>query len=137
MNVRHPSTPQAPPPNLAQVLMTSAKDLNRPALKRLRNDARTGKFNQIIYTKMDRLSRSLRDHLLLSDEFEELNIITKSKSEPFIGDGVMGRMFHQMLEMLRTLHQMLEMLRMLPSNVRNVKNVTSNVRNVRNVNIKC
>jgi|TARA_Y100000310_G_scaffold339780_1_gene433544 site-specific DNA recombinase len=75
----------------------SAKDLNRPALKRLRNDARTGKFNQIIYTKMDRLSRSLRDHLFLSDEFEELNIITKSKSEPFIGDGVMGRMFHQML----------------------------------------
>ncbi len=75
----------------------SAKDLKRPALKRLRNDAKSGKFNQVIYTKMDRLSRNLRDHLFLADEFEDLNIILKSKSEPFIGDGVMGRMFHQML----------------------------------------
>ena len=75
----------------------SAKDLKRPALKMLRNDAKSGKFNQIIYTKMDRLSRSLRDHLLLTDEFDDLGIITKSKSEPFIGDGIMGRMFHQML----------------------------------------
>ena len=60
----------------------SAKDTNRPKLKELRNDGKDGKFNLIVYTKMDRLSRNLKDWLNLIDEFEQLDISLKSKLEP-------------------------------------------------------
>ena len=41
----------------------SGKDLNRPGIELLREDAKKGKFNVVVVSALDRVSRSLKDFL--------------------------------------------------------------------------
>jgi site-specific DNA recombinase len=56
----------------------------RPALNRLREDARAGKFDILYFWKSDRLARDEIIQLSLYREFEQLGIETFSVSEPFM-----------------------------------------------------
>lgn len=62
----------------------SGKNLERPAMQRLIEDARNRKFNTALVLKLDRLSRRQKDVLcLLEDIFEPNNIGFKSATESF------------------------------------------------------
>lgn len=62
----------------------SGKDLNRPNIQRLINDAKKQKFKAIVVIKLDRLSRRQKDVLyLLEDVFDANHIGFKSVLEPF------------------------------------------------------
>ena len=52
----------------------SGKNLNRPGMKQLRKDAANGKFDLMITTKLDRISRKLSDFLELVEELDEHNV---------------------------------------------------------------
>lgn len=52
----------------------SGKDLNRPGIERLLKDAQNDKFDLLIVTKLDRVSRSLQDFLNLFQKLEESNV---------------------------------------------------------------
>ena len=62
----------------------SGKNLDRPAMQRLIEDARQKQFDVVVVYKLDRLSRSQKDVLyLLEDVFEPAGIGFKSATEPF------------------------------------------------------
>lgn len=62
--------------------------LDRPALQRMINDARDGKFAVVLVHKIDRMSRSLKDLLkLVEDVFEPLNVSLRSVTEAFLDTG--------------------------------------------------
>lgn len=62
----------------------SGKDLERPAMQRLINDARQKKFDAVLVLKLDRLSRKQKDVLfLLEDVLDPLSIGFKSATETF------------------------------------------------------
>ena len=48
----------------------SAKNLKRPGLRELRNDAAKGNFELVVVTKLDRISRNIKDFLELVEELE-------------------------------------------------------------------
>lgn len=83
----------------------SGKDLNRPAMARLRADARSGLVDCVLVTKLDRLSRNLRDMVNLclgewQDEAPEgRRVVLKSISEPFDTFTDFGRMVFGLLAM--------------------------------------
>ena len=62
----------------------SGKDLERPAMQRLVDDAGSKKFNTVLVMKLDRLSRRQKDVLqLLEDVFEPKEVGFKSVTESF------------------------------------------------------
>ena len=62
----------------------SAKNLDRPAVKRLLRDAENKKFGAVVVFKLDRISRKQKDILtLLEDIFEPLDIGFKSVTQAF------------------------------------------------------
>ncbi|MCL6612314.1 MAG: recombinase family protein [Peptococcaceae bacterium] len=62
----------------------SGKDLERPAITRLIEDAKLKKFNTVLVLKLDRLSRRQKDTLhLLEDIFDQYGIGLKSATEAF------------------------------------------------------
>lgn len=62
----------------------SGKDLNRPAMQSLIEDAGRGLFNIVLVFKLDRLSRRQKDVLyLLEDVFDQMGTGFKSVSESF------------------------------------------------------
>ena len=52
----------------------SGKDTSRPAFKRLMADAKAGKFKVIVFYKLDRLSRNLRDFLDITDTLQKCGV---------------------------------------------------------------
>lgn len=71
----------------------SAKNIERPALKRLMGDIQKEKFDIVLVYRLDRLVRSVMDlHELLS-LFEKHNIKFKSATEVFDTTSAMGRLF--------------------------------------------
>src|SRR5690625_2074508 len=52
----------------------SGKDLNRPGIERLMKDAKSGQFDLLVVTKIDRVSRSLKDFLNFFEKLESCNI---------------------------------------------------------------
>jgi len=52
----------------------SAKDTNRPKLEELKRDINTNVIDHVIVTKLDRITRSIRDLFKLTDYFEEKNV---------------------------------------------------------------
>ena len=52
----------------------SGKSLDRDEIKQLLNDAEDGKFNVVVATKLDRLSRSIKDFLEFDSRLNALNI---------------------------------------------------------------
>lgn len=72
-------------------LGVSAKNTNRPLLEELLKDAEHGLFQYVYVTRLDRVSRSLKDLLKLIEFFEERNIKLVSLTENIDTDGAMGR----------------------------------------------
>jgi site-specific DNA recombinase len=76
----------------------SGKDTkNRPELIRMLKDARKGIFNLVLVWKISRLSRSLKDLLLILDEFDQLGVVFNSYSEKFDTATPVGKMTLQLL----------------------------------------
>lgn len=61
----------------------SGGTLNRPALKRLIEDAKAGKFDMVVVKSIDRLTRSLQDFYQLWEIFKEQNIELSSATQEF------------------------------------------------------
>jgi site-specific DNA recombinase len=69
----------------------SAKDLKRPAIQRLIEDAKAKKFDVVVFYKLDRLVRSVGDLDKLLKLFDKHNIGIRSVTEPFDTTTAMGR----------------------------------------------
>ncbi|MDF2650160.1 MAG: hypothetical protein K0Q73_5965 [Paenibacillus sp.] len=69
----------------------SAKDLNRPDMKRLIKDAKERRFDVVVFYKLDRLVRSVSDLDKLLKIFDANNIAIRSVTEPFDTTTAMGR----------------------------------------------
>jgi len=66
--------------------VSGATDHNdRPALSKLINDAKMGKFSLLVFTKLDRLARSNRKILNILHLLKEMNVSINCVSEPSIG----------------------------------------------------
>ncbi len=76
----------------------SGGSLNRPELTKLLKDAKEKKFEALLFTKLDRLGRSVRDIFNLYHEFQELSIEIISTEDPAINTtGPMGKALIGML----------------------------------------
>ncbi|MGB7606587.1 MAG: recombinase family protein [Lutisporaceae bacterium] len=70
---------------------------NRSGLQQMLKDASRGKFNMVLVWKISRLSRSLKDLLLILDQLENNNIVFNSYSEKLDTSTAVGRMTLQLL----------------------------------------
>lgn len=70
----------------------SAKDTNRPALKKLIKDLQKGRINTVLVTDLSRLSRSIRDFCGLLDLFKETKSQFLSLKEQFDTTTAAGEM---------------------------------------------
>ncbi|WP_243633226.1 recombinase family protein [Paenibacillus xerothermodurans] len=75
----------------------SAKNTDRPALRRLLGAVREGLVSKIMVTKLDRLSRTLLDLLTLIDLFQTHHVSFISTSEAFDTETPSGRLTLQVL----------------------------------------
>jgi site-specific DNA recombinase len=75
----------------------SAKDTNRPAINRLLIDIKEGKVNSVIVTKLDRITRSIKDLIELLELFEDHGVAFKSITQPLDTSTAMGRGFLRLL----------------------------------------
>lgn len=71
----------------------SAKNMDRPELKRMINDIEAGKIECVLVYRLDRLTRSVFDLYKLLDIFDRHNCKFKSATEIFDTTTSMGRMF--------------------------------------------
>lgn len=75
----------------------SAKNMERPELKRLLLDVKSGSVSRIMVTKLDRMSRRLLDLLNLIDLFQNYEVSFVSISESFDTNTPSGRLTLQVL----------------------------------------
>ncbi|WP_445489213.1 recombinase family protein [Niallia sp. 03133] len=76
----------------------SGKSINgRNGLKRLLEDAKKGKFNEVIVWKISRLARNTIDLLKIVEELHKNNVIFRSYSENFETETPMGKFALQMM----------------------------------------
>ena len=75
----------------------SAKDTNRPALRQLLDDIKAGRIKSVLVTKLDRISRSMKDLLDLLTLFEDRQVEFKSITQPFDTSTAMGRGFLRLM----------------------------------------
>lgn len=81
-----------------QDLGISGKDtINRPSLNQLIADSKKGLFNCVLVWKISRLSRSLKDLLILVDNFEKNGVSFISYTEKFDTSTPVGKMTLQIL----------------------------------------
>jgi site-specific DNA recombinase len=71
----------------------SAKDMNRPEMKRMMQDMEDKKFEVILVYKLDRLTRSVADLHALLKKFDVHGVKFKSATEIFETTTAMGRFF--------------------------------------------
>ncbi|MDQ0246495.1 site-specific DNA recombinase [Bacillus fengqiuensis] len=71
----------------------SAKDLNRPAIKKIMQEAKTEKFDVVVFYKLDRLVRSVASLHTLLQLFDDTGVKIKSVTEVFDTTSAMGRFF--------------------------------------------
>lgn len=83
----------------------SAKDTNRPALAELMQDIKAGNIDIILVTKLDRITRSIRDLFKLMDFFNNNGVHFTSLSESIDTKTAMGRFFYQLLGLLAQLER--------------------------------
>jgi site-specific DNA recombinase len=69
----------------------------RPEGRRMAQDARDGKFDVIVFYKLDRLARSLRNFLDIVDFSEEVGVGLRCMTEPFDTTNPVGRFAVQMM----------------------------------------
>src|SRR5262249_10439842 len=70
----------------------SGGSIDRPALRRLLEDVRTGKVDVIVVYKVDRLTRSLADFAKLVELFDQHNVSFVSVTQQFNTTTSMGRL---------------------------------------------
>ncbi|MGA1790020.1 MAG: recombinase family protein [bacterium] len=75
----------------------SAKDKKRPSFEALLKDASRKKFNYVIATRLDRITRSLKDLIDLMDFFQKHDIKIVSLNENIDTEGPMGRFVTNLL----------------------------------------
>jgi site-specific DNA recombinase len=76
----------------------SGKNLDRPAVRRLIEEARQKKFNVVLVYRLDRFSRRAVDLLRVVEEvFEPAQVCLKSVTEPFDTGTIAGRLMLSML----------------------------------------
>ncbi|WP_438448181.1 recombinase family protein [Gorillibacterium sp. sgz5001074] len=75
----------------------SAKDLNRPAITRLLEDVKLRKYDMVLTTKIDRLSRRLLDLLNVIDYMKKYDCHYNSATESFDTSTPVGMMTLQIL----------------------------------------
>lgn len=83
----------------------SAKDTNRPALKRLFSDIRKGRIHAVLVTRLDRITRSLRDLVKLVDFFQEHHVKFISISQNIDSSGPFGRFMRDLLGLIAQLER--------------------------------
>ncbi len=71
----------------------SAKDLNRPELRRMIENIQKGLIDCVLVYRLDRLTRSVLDLYKLLEIFEQHNCHFKSATEVYDTTSAMGRMF--------------------------------------------
>ncbi|MFH1553012.1 MAG: recombinase family protein [Candidatus Omnitrophota bacterium] len=69
----------------------SAKDTNRPRLSELMNDAKAGDIQVVVVTKLDRITRSLKDMIGLIEFFQQHDAKLVSITQNIDTTGPMGR----------------------------------------------
>ncbi len=69
----------------------------RDALKRLMDDAQAGKFERIVFWKLDRLARNLKDLLNICERLESLDVGIVSVQESIDTGTAVGRMTRNIL----------------------------------------
>lgn len=75
----------------------SGKNTDRPELQRLLKDCSKGRFDVVVVWKISRLSRSLKDLLVLVDHFEQYSVNFYSESERFDTSSALGKLTLQVL----------------------------------------
>lgn len=70
----------------------TATQLNRPELQRLLHDVRDGKIDMILFTKIDRWSRGVRNYYKLQDILDEHNVDWKTIWEDYDTTTAAGRL---------------------------------------------
>jgi site-specific DNA recombinase len=73
------------------------KDGNRPALKRMLDDAKLGLFNRVVVTKLDRLSRNLRLLLEIEETLKKSGVSVSSIKESIDTSVAIGKACFQVL----------------------------------------
>jgi len=71
----------------------SAKDTNRPELKRMIDDIKNGRIDIVLVYRLDRLTRSVLDLYQLLEIFEKHNCKFKSATEVYDTTTAIGRLF--------------------------------------------
>lgn len=71
----------------------SAKDMNRPELKRMLGDIEQGVIDVVLVYKLDRLTRSVLDLYKLLELFDKYNCKFKSSTEVYDTTTAMGKLF--------------------------------------------
>ncbi len=61
----------------------SATNLNRPALQKMLKDVRQNKINRILITKLDRLSRGVRNYYKILDTLDEHEVFWQTIFEKY------------------------------------------------------
>ena len=69
----------------------SGKDLKRPEFQQMMKDIKKGKINTVIISKIDRLTRSLKDFSALWDNFQKRGVEVISLNEKFDTTTAIGR----------------------------------------------
>lgn len=76
----------------------SAKDLHRPAAKRLLQDIKAGKIDVVVVYKIDRMSRNMFDFVDLMKLFEQHNVTFVSVTQHFNTETAMGKLILNILQ---------------------------------------
>ncbi len=69
----------------------SAKDTRRPELQKMLEDIKNGRVSVVLVTKLDRITRSLKDLVNLKEIFDAHGVSFKSLTESFDSSTAMGR----------------------------------------------
>ena len=75
----------------------SGRTLDRPGLYRLRERMHTGDFDVVYVMAMDRLSRTLRDVVMLFDELESAGVAVRLVHQPELSSGPESRLLRHIL----------------------------------------
>lgn len=75
----------------------SGRTLDRPGLHRLRERVHTGDVDVVYAVAMDRLSRTLRDVVVLFDEIESAGVSVRLVHQPELGSGPESRLLRHLL----------------------------------------
>jgi len=83
----------------------SAKDTKRPALEELIGDIKSGKVEAVLVTRLDRITRSLKDLLSLVELFHEHGVKFVSITQNIDSSGPFGRFMRDLLGLIAKLER--------------------------------